>query len=99
MALETPDQHGDFTATRWRVSTLRTFLIRNCVGGMRYASAPAGGVDFQACSIDYADISPLWNQPVADGLEQCRAKMLLQIVRCSGGIRIGRLQTVARREI
>ena len=31
---------------------------RNCVGGFWCASARAGGIDFQACSIDHSDISP-----------------------------------------
>ena len=37
---------------------LRKLLIGNCVGTFRCASARAGGVDFQACSIDHSDISP-----------------------------------------
>ena len=40
-----------------------------CVGGIRCASARAGGFNFQACSFNHSAISPyLWNQRITSAL-------------------------------
>src|SRR6185295_13513589 len=48
-----------FTGTRWSRSLLREVVDRECVGAVQCASARARGINFQACSIDHSDISPL----------------------------------------
>jgi hypothetical protein len=81
-----PGHRPSFRGTRQRVSMLREVVDRQCVGGIWYASARVKRTDFQACSIDHSDISPLWNQRFASGPEQCSAKKLLQ--SCGGEMRL-----------
>jgi hypothetical protein len=38
---------------------LREVVDQNCIGGISCASARGAGVNFQACSFNHSDISPL----------------------------------------
>jgi len=54
-----PGATQSFTGTGGHVSGLRKSLNQKCVGGISCASARAAGVNFQACSFNHSDISPL----------------------------------------
>jgi hypothetical protein len=55
---EIPGYHPRLTRTGRCHPCCGKSLIRNCVGGMRCASARVSGIFFQACSFNHSDISP-----------------------------------------
>src|SRR4029453_1023080 len=54
-----PGHTPSFTGTRRCILMLREVVDRKCVGGIQYASARAKGINFQACSFNHSDVSPL----------------------------------------
>src|SRR2546425_10268678 len=80
-----PGQTPSFTGTRRCTSMLQEVLDENCVGGFCCASLRVSGIDFQACSFNHSDISPLENQRVASGLKpDCRKTGRDVLVFCDG---------------
>ena len=54
-----PGATRSLTGRRRRTSMVREVVDRKCVGGIQCASARAKGINFQACSFNHSDISPL----------------------------------------
>jgi hypothetical protein len=54
-----PEYTPSFTGTLQRTSMLRKLIAGTSVGGIWCASARASRINFQACSFNHSDISPL----------------------------------------
>jgi hypothetical protein len=68
-----PGQHRGLRETRF-ISLLREVLDRECVGAIWCASARAEGINFQACSFNHSDISPLLESTICGGRKECIVK-------------------------
>jgi hypothetical protein len=65
-----PGRTAWFTGPLRRTSLWREVVDRECVGACRSALVSATGINFQACSFNHSDISPLSSQRLRSGRRQ-----------------------------